>query len=141
MSRTTRKPPAHDGHADRQDRPRRRVHPRAGSGDRGGGRQARDRRLGVDLRFAIRIAVLRARLRGFDVSHIHLRHVWPLPRNLGELLDSYDTVLVPELNSGQLVTLLRSQFDRHFEQLNKVTGQPFKTTDIMSAIEANLGGS
>jgi len=90
---------------------------------------------------ATRIAVLRARLRGLDVSQIHIRHLWPLPRNLGELLDGYDTVLVPELNSGQLVTLLRSQFDRHFEQLNKVTGQPFKTTEIMSSIEHYLEGS
>ncbi len=83
---------------------------------------------------SVRIATMRARVRGLDVSHIHLRHMWPLPPNLEELLDSFDRILVPELNSGQLATLLRSQFDRHINQINKVTGQPFKVTEINNAI-------
>jgi 2-oxoglutarate ferredoxin oxidoreductase subunit alpha len=84
---------------------------------------------------SIHIAVMRARLRGYDVSHIHLRHLWPLPSNLGELFAGFDQILVPELNTGQLVTLLRSQHNRSFEQLNKVTGKPFKVTEINDSIE------
>jgi len=87
---------------------------------------------------AIRIAVMRARHRGLDVSHIHLRHMWPLPPNLHELLGNYDRILVPELNSGQLATLLRSQFDRRIDQTNKVTGQPWKVREINEKISEFL---
>ncbi|WP_239507669.1 hypothetical protein, partial [Enterobacter hormaechei] len=55
-------------------------------------------------------AVRRARGRGHDVSHVHIRHIWPLPKNLGALLKSYEHVLVPEMNTGQLKTLLRDQY-------------------------------
>jgi 2-oxoglutarate/2-oxoacid ferredoxin oxidoreductase subunit alpha len=58
---------------------------------------------------AIRVAVGRARARGSKVSHIHIRNVWPLPPNLGELLSGFRKVLVPELNAGQLSMLLRSE--------------------------------
>ena len=75
---------------------------------------------------------------GFDIAHIHLRYIWPLPRNLGELLRGYDQVLVPEMNTGQLVTLLRSEYLVPAEGLNKVTGQPFKIAEIESAIRARL---
>ena len=54
-------------------------------------------------------AVRRKRAEGVDVSHIHIRHIWPLPANLGELLKSYDKVIVPEMNTGQLKTVLRDQ--------------------------------
>ena len=55
-------------------------------------------------------AVRRARARGVDVSHIHVRHIWPLPANLGKLLRGFDHVLVPEMNTGQFKTVLRDQF-------------------------------
>ncbi|MFX5574679.1 transketolase C-terminal domain-containing protein, partial [Acinetobacter baumannii] len=55
-------------------------------------------------------AVRRARRKGLSVSHIHVRHIWPLPANLGELLKSYGKVLVPEMNTGQFKTLLRDQY-------------------------------
>jgi 2-oxoglutarate ferredoxin oxidoreductase subunit alpha len=51
-------------------------------------------------------AVRRARKRGLDVSHIHIRHIWPMPKNLGDLLRSYDRIIVPEMNNGQLKTVL-----------------------------------
>lgn len=88
---------------------------------------------------AIEQAVRRARRQGLDVSHIHLRHIWPLPRNLGDLLRSYDQVLVPEMNTGQLLTLLRSEYVIPAEGLNKISGQPFKIAEILSAIQAKLG--
>ena len=71
---------------------------------------------------------------GVEVSHIHLRHIWPLPRNLGELLAGFERVLVPEMNNGQLVTVLRSEYLVPAEGLNKVTGQPFKINELEDAI-------
>lgn len=75
---------------------------------------------------------------GHDVSHIHLRHIWPLPSNLGELLGQFDQVLVPEMNTGQLLTVLRSKYLVPAEGLNKVSGQPFKITEIETAIQERL---
>jgi 2-oxoglutarate ferredoxin oxidoreductase subunit alpha len=80
-------------------------------------------------------AVRRARNRGLDVSHIHIRHIWPLPRNLGELIKTYDRIIVPEMNNGQLKTLLRDQFLVDAKPVNKVSGQPFKIAEIEAAIE------
>ena len=78
------------------------------------------------------------RAEGYDVSHIHLRHIWPLPRNLGDLLRSYDRVLVPEMNMGQLSTVLRAEYLVPAESLSKVAGQPFKISEIMDAIRSRL---
>ncbi|ODU21233.1 MAG: 2-oxoglutarate ferredoxin oxidoreductase subunit alpha [Sphingomonas sp. SCN 67-18] len=80
-------------------------------------------------------AVRRARRAGLDVSHVHIRHIWPLPRNLGALLRSYEHVLVPEMNTGQLKTLLRDQYLIDAKPLNKVSGQPFRIAEIAAAIE------
>lgn len=87
---------------------------------------------------AIRKAVQRARMKGLDVSHIHIRHIWPLPANLGELLRGYDKVLVPEMNTGQLKTVLRDQYLIDAKPLNKVSGHPFKITEIEAAIDGML---
>ena len=83
-------------------------------------------------------AVRRKRAEGKDVSQIHLRHIWPLPANLGELLKSYDKVIVPEMNTGQLKTVLRDQFLVDARPLNKVSGQPFRIAEIEAAIEEAL---
>jgi 2-oxoglutarate ferredoxin oxidoreductase subunit alpha len=83
-------------------------------------------------------AVRRARARGLDVSHVHLRHIWPMPKNLGDLLKSYDMILVPEMNTGQLKTVLRDQFLVDARPLNKVSGQPFRIAEIEAAIDAAL---
>ena len=84
-------------------------------------------------------AVRRARGRGLDVSHIHIRHIWPLPRNLGELLRGYDRIIVPEMNKGQLKTVLRDQYLVDARPVTKVSGQPFKIAEIEAAIEEALG--
>ncbi|HEX2811278.1 MAG TPA: 2-oxoacid:acceptor oxidoreductase subunit alpha [Sphingopyxis sp.] len=84
-------------------------------------------------------AVRRKRAEGVDVSHIHIRHIWPLPANLGALLGNYDKVIVPEMNTGQLKTVLRDQYLVDAKPVNKVSGQPFTIAEIESAIEEALG--
>jgi len=83
-------------------------------------------------------AVARVRADGFDVSHIHIRYLWPLPRNLGELLAGFEQIMVPEMNNGQLLTILRSEYLVPAEGLDRVTGQPFKIAEIEAAIRDRL---
>ncbi len=83
-------------------------------------------------------AVRRARAKGLDVSHIHVRHIWPLPANLGELLRGYDKIIVPEMNTGQFKTVLRDQFLVDARPLTKTSGQPFTIAEIEAAIEGAL---
>ncbi len=83
-------------------------------------------------------AVHRARDEGLDVAHVHIRYLSPFPRNLGELLKGYDRVLVPEMNHGQLVTLLRSEYLIPGEPLTKVKGQLFKITEVYEAIRERM---
>ena len=61
-----------------------------------------------------------------------------MPRNLGSLLGGFKQILVPEMNDGQLVTLLRSEFLVPAESLSKVTGKPFKIVEIEAAVRARL---
>ena len=83
-------------------------------------------------------AVSNMRARGHDVSHIHIRHIWPMPPNLGDLLKSYETILVPEMNTGQLATILRAEFLVDAKPLNKVNGKPFRIVEIEEALKAWL---
>jgi 2-oxoglutarate ferredoxin oxidoreductase subunit alpha len=79
-------------------------------------------------------AVGNARAKGLSVSHIHVRHVWPLPENLGDLLKGFDHILVPEMNTGQFKTVLRDQLLVDAKPLNKVSGQPFRIAELEAAI-------
>ncbi len=83
-------------------------------------------------------AVSNKRAKGHDVSHIHIRHIRPMPPNLGDLLKSYDTVIVPEMNTGQLVTVLRAEYLVDAKPLNKVNGKPFRIVEIEDALKACL---
>lgn len=83
-------------------------------------------------------AVLRSQKDGKDVAHVHIRNIWPLPKNLGELLKSFDRIIVPEMNTGQLKTILRDQYLVDAKPVNKVSGQPFTIAEIVAAIEENL---
>jgi 2-oxoglutarate ferredoxin oxidoreductase subunit alpha len=83
-------------------------------------------------------AVSRASKAGRDVAHVHIRNIWPLPKNLGDLLKSFDRIIVPEMNTGQLKTILRDQYLVDAKPVNKVSGQPFTIAEIVSAIEENL---
>ena len=79
-------------------------------------------------------AVRRARAKGLDVSHIHVRHIWPLPSNLGDLLKGFDNILVPEMNTGQFKTVLRDQYLVDARPLTKTSGQPFTIAELEEAI-------
>src|SRR5687767_3519305 len=83
-------------------------------------------------------AVRRMRARGFDVHHVHIRHIVPLPKNLGPLLKGFRRILVPEMNSGQLKTVLRDHFLVDAQSLSKVSGQPFRIAELEAAIERTL---
>jgi 2-oxoglutarate ferredoxin oxidoreductase subunit alpha len=75
------------------------------------------------------------------VATAHIRHLNPLPPNLGEVLRSYDRVLVPEMNMGQLVKILRAEFLVNCESYTKVDGLPIFTRDVIEEILARVGGS
>jgi 2-oxoglutarate ferredoxin oxidoreductase subunit alpha len=83
-------------------------------------------------------AVSNMRDQGLDVAHIHIRHIWPLPANLETLLKGYDKVMVAEMNNGQMVTLLKSQYLLDVKLLLKVSGQPLKIDEVERAIRAHL---
>jgi len=89
----------------------------------------------------IRRAVDNCRKKGLDVSHIHFRHVWPMPANTGELLRKYERILVPEMNTGQFKTVLRDQFLVDARPYTKTSGQPFKIAELEAAIELALSSS
>ena len=74
-----------------------------------------------------------------SVGWVHLRHLNPFPRNLGELIKRFDKVLVPELNLGQLIRMIRDQFVVHAIPFNKIQGRPFMTSEVIGAIEKELG--
>jgi 2-oxoglutarate/2-oxoacid ferredoxin oxidoreductase subunit alpha len=80
--------------------------------------------------------VRRVRARGGKVAHAHLRWLNPFPANTGDVLRSYDRVLVPEMNLGQLLKLIRAQYLVDAVGYNRVTGKPFKAGEIADAVEA-----
>jgi 2-oxoglutarate ferredoxin oxidoreductase subunit alpha len=89
---------------------------------------------------AITAAVQNLQKAGKSVSSIHLRHLNPLPPDLGDILGSYEHVLVPELNMGQLLKVLRAKYLVPATGLNKIKGQPFKISEIENAVESLLKG-
>jgi len=87
---------------------------------------------------AITSAVEEAQRDGRSVSSIHLRHLNPFPSNLGDVLEGFERILVPELNGGQLVRLLRAEFLIAAESMPKLQGQPFRIQEIRARIDAML---
>ncbi|MFT6644766.1 MAG: 2-oxoglutarate ferredoxin oxidoreductase subunit alpha [Patiriisocius sp.] len=87
---------------------------------------------------AIHQGVKRARLAGKDVSHIQIRHMWPMPSNLKELLSGYKRVLIPEMNTGQLVKIIRAEYLIDAQSMTKISGQPYKIKEIEAGIAAQL---
>ncbi|NOQ85209.1 MAG: 2-oxoacid:acceptor oxidoreductase subunit alpha [Myxococcales bacterium] len=83
-------------------------------------------------------AVRELREKGHHVSHLHIRNIWPLPEGLAALLGSFNSVLVPELNNGQLVKLLRAEYLVDAESLTRVTGRPFRIAGLVQAVEERL---
>ncbi|MBT8241807.1 MAG: 2-oxoglutarate ferredoxin oxidoreductase subunit alpha, partial [Acidimicrobiia bacterium] len=87
---------------------------------------------------SITAAVQNLRSDGVSVDQIHLNHIHPFPSNLGEVLQGYERILVPELNRGQLVKLLRAEFLVDATPLSKVQGLPFTADEIVRATKALL---
>lgn len=83
---------------------------------------------------AIKSAVADLIAEGHEVSHIHLSYVRPFPRNLGDLLKGFDKVLIPELNNGQLIKIIRDQFLIDAKGLNKIKGLPFTKKEIVDSV-------
>jgi 2-oxoglutarate ferredoxin oxidoreductase subunit alpha len=88
---------------------------------------------------AITAALRGVRERGRRVGHAHLRHLNPLPKNLGDVLGRYRKVLVPELNLGQLYWILRARYLVDAISYPKVQGKPFKQAELESKIDEILG--
>jgi len=84
-------------------------------------------------------AVKEQREKGRKIGHLHLRHLNPFPANLGDVLKRYKKVLVPELNMGQLLWLLRAKYLVEAVGLNKIQGRPFKQNELEQKIEEMLG--
>ena len=83
---------------------------------------------------SIKTAVLELLDEGFDVAHVHLRHLNPFPKNLGQLLNNYERILIPEMNSGQLLQLIRAKYLLPAQGFSKIQGMPFTTEEVKEKI-------
>ena len=84
-------------------------------------------------------AVEKMQKEGMKIARVHLRHVWPLPRGLDAIFSRYKTILVPEMNLGQMVRVLRSEYPHHnFVSYPKVQGQPFRVHEITERVKSLL---
>lgn len=87
---------------------------------------------------AIKTAVKHLRMQGLPVAHTQLRYIHPFPKNLGELLAKFDKVLIPEINDGQLVTIIRDKFLIDAELFAKIKGVPFTAEEIERKVKSLL---
>ena len=87
---------------------------------------------------AIQQAVQHLRDKGHAISAVHLRHMNPLPKDLGEILGRFKTVVIPELNLGQLQMLVRARYLVDAQGIHKIKGKPFRVSELISALEEYL---
>jgi 2-oxoglutarate ferredoxin oxidoreductase subunit alpha len=85
---------------------------------------------------AIKTAVKESIAEGTDVSHIHIRYLNPFPKNLGKIIANFDRVLIPEINNGQLIKIIRDRFMVDAIGLNKIKGMPFSSEEIKTKIKS-----
>jgi 2-oxoglutarate ferredoxin oxidoreductase subunit alpha len=90
---------------------------------------------------AIKSAVGELQKEGYKVSHAHLRYLRPFPSNLGEIIRGFKTVLIPEINNGQLIRIIRDQFLVNASGYNKVMGIPITRTELVMKIREMLGSN
>ncbi len=90
---------------------------------------------------SIKSAVLELQAQGKQVAHAHLRYIRPFPRNLGEMLKNYKKVLIPEINNGQLIKIIRDKYLVDAIGYNKIKGVPITRTELVTAIGNLLTGS
>lgn len=82
----------------------------------------------------IKTVVKELAVEGIDIAHTHIKYIQPMPKNLGEILSNYDKILIPEMNNGQLIKLIRDRYLVDAHPLNKIKGMPFEATEIKAAI-------
>lgn len=87
---------------------------------------------------AIKSAVLELQAEGHAVSHAHLRYVRPFPKNLGEILNNFDKILIPEINNGQLIKIIRDQYLVDAKAFNKMMGIPITKGELIDVIKEML---
>ncbi len=87
---------------------------------------------------ALKTATAKLLGEGYKVAHAHVRYLSPFPKNLGEILANYKTVVVPELNNGQLVKIIRDKYFVDAIPYNKIQGQPFMANEVVSKIKEIL---
>jgi 2-oxoglutarate/2-oxoacid ferredoxin oxidoreductase subunit alpha len=87
---------------------------------------------------AIKSAVAEVQAKGHAVSHAHLRYVRPLPKNLGDIIRNFDTILIPEINNGQLIKIVRDIYLIDAKGYNKIMGVPITKTELVTKIEEML---
>jgi 2-oxoglutarate ferredoxin oxidoreductase subunit alpha len=88
---------------------------------------------------SIKSAVIELQAAGMQVAHAHLRHMRPFPRNLGEMLRNYKKVLIPEINNGQLIKIIRDKYLIDAVGYNKIKGTPITRTELVTAISELIG--
>jgi 2-oxoglutarate ferredoxin oxidoreductase subunit alpha len=86
----------------------------------------------------IKTAVEELLKEGHSVAHAHLRYMRPFPRNLGELLNKFKKVLIPEINNGQLIKIIRDQFLIDAKGYNKIMGVPITNAELKEAVVKHL---
>jgi len=86
----------------------------------------------------IKSAVLQLQSQGKSVSHAHIKYMRPFPKNLGEILAGFETILIPEINNGQLIKIIRDQYLVDAKGYNKIMGIPITKLELVTAIESYL---
>ena len=89
---------------------------------------------------SIKTAVAELQKEGLAVAHAHIRYLRPFPRNLAHILENYEQVLIPELNNGQLIKIIRDQFFINASGYNKIMGIPFTRSELITRMREMLEG-
>jgi len=89
---------------------------------------------------AIKSACIELQSKGVSVSHAHLRYIRPFPKNLGDIIKNFDHVLIPEINNGQLIKIIRDTFMVDAKGFNKIMGTPIYKAELIEAIEQIVNG-
>ncbi len=86
----------------------------------------------------IKSAALQLQSQGKEVSHAHIKYMRPFPKNLGDILKNFETILIPEINNGQLIKIIRDQYFVDAKGYNKIMGVPITKQELVAAIETYL---
>ena len=89
---------------------------------------------------AIKSACIELQSKGVSVSHAHLRYIRPFPKNLGDIIKNFDHVLIPEINNGQLIKIIRDTYMVDAKGFNKIMGTPIYKAELIEAIEQIVNG-